>query len=271
MSDDIQSYYRSASSSPAKNSPALTSLLSDPILVASAALMISYGYHLLNTSLPPAILNPAWQLRVASTLVHTAYLPLLALVLIRINREAAICRITASQQRSLRKSLASWAVIASLGFVLLLPLQAAAAWNLIRQDFRPLDGGKGAMETPLKNMEKAIREAPDANTLQEQLTILRGPVIAPKDLRRPLPELKKLLLASLDQAQNNLRTTSKRQTTLRIWQLVQDCLLTSVASLAYAAGFAAFAQRPGQPQTLLQELASAGRADRPMGLRRRIP
>lgn len=164
---------------------------------------------------------------------------------------------------SLRNSVARWAVLASIGFLLILPLQTWASWRLINEGFSSLEQGKPTVDEPLKAMEQAIREAPDAATLQSRLTILRGPAIAPADMQRPLPELKQILLTSLQQARANLLRRSKSEADPRSWVLIQDVIRFSIASVGFAAGFAAFAQRPGTKTSLLEEWTSALRRHRP--------
>lgn len=102
-------------------------------------------------------------------------------------------------------------------------------------------------------MEKAIREAPDAAALQTQLTILRGPAITPEDMRRPLPELKQILLSSLQQARTNLLRRARSNPDPRVWVLIQDVVRFSSSAFGYAIGFAAFAQRPSAKVPLLDE------------------
>lgn len=60
-------------------------------------------------------------------------------------------------------------------------------------------------------MGKAIRVAPDAKAIHDRLTILRRPAILPQDMSRPRPELKTLLLKSLETAIQNHRSGSQRQ------------------------------------------------------------
>lgn len=114
--------------------------------------------------------------------------------------------------------------------------------------------GRAAPQSRLDAMEKAIRDAPDARSMQNSLTILRGPAITPQDMERPLPQLKEILLQALARARQNLTGASRQEQSLRTWTLIQDCIGNSLAALAYAFGFAAFAQSPKQDRSLLQTL-----------------
>ena len=230
-----------------------SSRLARQLTAASLAFFISFGTIALNLLFPPSLSNPAWLMRLATGLVGNAYLALLGLVLI------SLAAYLQPQQRldGLRSSLAKWAVIASLGFILLVPLQVWASWRLIQQDFSSLEKGKPSPDEPLQAMERAIREAPDAATLQTRLTILRGPAITPQDMSRPLPELKQILLSSLQEARVNLLRRSRSTPDPRVWVLIQDVVRFSIGALGYAIGFAAFAQRPSAKVPLLDEWKSA--------------
>jgi hypothetical protein len=242
--------------------------------VAAISLFILFGGKLIGGSIPIQLLNPAWQLRLISTLVNQAYLALIGLCLFR------VCELLPYPSTAGRRDLLNWglrlrrlAVLATLGFILLLPLQAKAAWDLIRTDFRALDRRPAELRTASERrfaaMEKAIREAPDAMAIQRDLTILRGPGIPPQDMQRPLPQLKALLLQSLNRARQSVTAETQQQTSLRTWGLIQECVQNSVLALALALGFSAFAQRKQSPraaliwdngdQSLLEEILSMKR------------
>ncbi|MFN7898095.1 MAG: hypothetical protein ACK5N0_00325 [Synechococcaceae cyanobacterium] len=215
--------------------------------------------------LPPAILNPAWQLRLAAGLIGSAFLPLLGLCLFHLWR---VLPYADSQPRRFLMNftviLKRLAVLATLGFLLLLPLQARAGWELINTNFRAVNAD--VPSTPAQRrfdaMKQAIRQAPDAARIQRQLTILRGPVIAAQDMRKPLPELRGMLLQALAEARHSVGANSQRQNATRVAMLLQECMQNSLSALAYAIGFAAFAQRPPRtqavfgmpPESLLEEV-----------------
>ncbi len=220
---------------------------------AATALFIFFGVAMINALIPPAPFNPAWLLRLSTSLIGNGYLALIGLVLVNL----AAYLYPKDTNENLKTSLSRWAILASFGFLLLLPLQAWASWNLIQENFSSLERGRPAADEPLQAMEKAIREAPNAADLQTRLTILRGPAIAPQDLARPLPELKQVLLASLQEARANLLRKSRSGPDPRGWVLLQDIIRFSLGALGYAIGFAAFAQRPRAPIPLLDEWKAA--------------
>lgn len=224
---------------------------SEPLPLAVLVLVVLFLVSIINALIPPAILNPGWQIRLVATLVSNAYLPLIALAILALGSSLP----NQKRLQLLRDKFSTLAVLAALGFLLLVPLQGLASWRLIRLDFAPLEQGRPAAETPLDAMEKAIKEAPDALTLQGRLTELRGPTIAPQDMARPLPELRKILLSSLQQARANLERRAPRGgSDPRVWILIQDSIRFGIGSLALAAAFAAFGRRPGQSESFLYEL-----------------
>lgn len=224
--------------------------------LAGLALFLFFITVVVNALVPPSLFNPAWLMRLASVLISNAFLPLIGLALIRL----AVVIHPNKKLEDFSQSLARWAVLAAIGFLFLLPLQLWSSWRLIRQDFSSLDKGRPSPEDPLLAMERAIRQAPDANAIQTSLTILRGPAITPQDMARPLPQLKQMLLASLQEARANLRKAKEQEgADPRTWVLIQDVLRFSMASLGFAAAFAGFAQRKGARSSLLNEVISNAR------------
>lgn len=227
-----------------------------PLTTTAFVLFGAYGISVVGGIVPVSLLNPAWQLRLAGLLIGTGFLPLLGLCLLHMWK---VLPDGSGQPRrrllDLYNRLRRLSVLVVIGFLLLLPLQTSAAWQLIQSGFRGMGGsGPASAQARLDAMEKAIREAPDAKAIQSSLTILRGPGIAPQDLQRPLPQLKQLLLESLGRARQNLTNDSRQESSQRVWILIQECLRNSLLALAYAAGFAAFAQRPHSPRSVLEEI-----------------
>lgn len=232
-----------------------------PLIATAVVLFILFVVRVvvLGGVVPPALLNPAWQLRLVGLLASWGFLPLLGLGLLQVS--ILIANGAGRPQRRLQETytgLRRAAVLATFGFLLTLPLQAGAAWKLIHSGMQDLDAqdspGRAAPQARLDAMEKAIRDAPDARSIQNSLTILRGPAIAPQDMQRPLPQLKQILLRALAEARQNLTGVSREERNLRVWTLLQDCLGNSLTAMAYAFGFAAFAQSPKQHRSLLQAL-----------------
>lgn len=99
------------------------------LYISAFCLFFVYGSILIGTLLPPEIMNPAWRLRVASTLINSAFLPLLGLGILHIS-------IALSSEggffghkhlKDIWTNLRRWSVLVALGFLLLVPLQTTAA------------------------------------------------------------------------------------------------------------------------------------------------
>lgn len=211
-----------------------------------------FAVRVVGSILPLALTNPAWQLRLTTVLVGNGFLALLGICLFHLWAVLPY-EYSRTRRRWLDAGLKirRLAVLATFGFLMLLPLQGLAGWELIRTNFSAASQGSSPSlaEQRFKAMEQAIRESADAITIQNRLAILRGPAIAPQDMKRPLPQLKIMLLQALERARQGVGLQSQQQASMQRWTLIQECVQNSLISLAYAAGFAAFAQRP-QPRRI---------------------
>lgn len=128
--------------------PGLTgsSRMARQLTAAAVACFIAFGTIALNILFPPSVSNPVWLMRLATGLVSSAYLPLIGLALVFL---AAYLQPKESLE-SLRGSLAKWAVIVSLGFILLVPLQVWASWGLSSKTSVPLKRGNPHRMNPCR-------------------------------------------------------------------------------------------------------------------------
>jgi hypothetical protein len=85
--------------------------------------VLSFALQLAAVLFPLQLLEPAWQWRFANALINGAFLPLLALALLQIGVSLDGSDQRLRQRQRLFRQLA---VAASLGFLLLLPLQLSA-------------------------------------------------------------------------------------------------------------------------------------------------
>ena len=173
---------------------------------------------MLASVLPLALMNPLWQLNLASTLVAHGFLPLLGLCLFHIWRVNTQGRQTA-HLRLIRFSrrLNRLTVLAALGFLLLLPLQFRAVYELISTNFSAItqSSGQSIAQQRFDSIEKVMREAPDARSMQDHLIILRGPAIPPPTSSnrcpssRPSCSRRSTRLASSSARSRRIRTSSE--------------------------------------------------------------
>ena len=254
------------SSDPSRSGAAV--LVSAPGLsVVALVLFVLFGSLVAPALFPLQLLDPAWQVRLAGTLINTAAFPLLGLALLQIAAELG----PHDPQLNNRARLCSeLAVAAALGFLLLLPLQTIAGLRTSRTVNNAQAARIQGAEAKLKALRQAVAGAASNADLNQQLQKLQGPVLGPADIAQPLPLLKAQVAAVLDQAALQItreRESSQPRTPLR---LLPELLRNALASLALALGFAALARRPGSPRTLLQELQSSWRRSRFGGSGRRV-
>jgi hypothetical protein len=242
-------------------------LLSAPGLsVVALVLFVLFASLVAAALFPLQLLDPAWQLRMAGSLINGAPFPLLGLALLQIAAELGPHD---PLLKSRARACSQLAVAAALGFLLLLPLQTIAGLKTSRS----LNTAQAARilgaEAKLKALRQAVAGAASNADLNQQLQKLSGPVLGPADIAQPLPLLKAQVGAVLDQAALQIsreREASQPRTSLL---LLPDLLRNALASLALALGFAALARRPGSRRTVLQELRSAWRRSRFGGSGRR--
>ena len=225
-------------------------LLSAPGLsVVALVLFVLFASLVAAALFPLQLLDPAWQLRLAGTLINSAPFPLLGLVLLQIAAELGPHD---PLLKSRARLCAQLAVAAALGF-LLLPLQTIAGLQTSRTANNAQAARIQGAEAKLKALRQAVAGSASNADLNQQLQKLQGPVLGPADIAQPLPLLKAQVTAVLDQAALQIsreREASQPRTPLL---LLPELLRNALASLALALGFAALARRPGSARSLLQE------------------
>jgi hypothetical protein len=232
-------------------------LVSAPGLgVVALVLFVLFGSLVAAALFPLQLLDPAWQLRLAGTLINSAAFPLLGLALLQIAAELGPHDPLLKSRARLCSQLA---VAAALGFLLLVPLQTIAGLQTSRTANNAQAARIQGAEAKLKALRQVVAGAASNADLNQQLQKLSGPVLSPADIAQPLPLLKAQVAAVLDQAALQIsreREASQPRTPLL---LLPDLLRNALASLALALGFAALARRTGSRRTLLKELQSGWR------------
>jgi hypothetical protein len=235
-------------------------LLSAPGLsVVALVLFVLFGSLVAAALFPLQLLDPAWQLRMAGSLINGAPFALLGLALLQIAAELGPHDPLLKSRARLCSQLA---VAAALGFLLLLPLQTVAGLQTSRTVNNAQAARLQGAEAKLKALRQVVAGAASNADLNLQLQKLSGPVLGPADISQPMPLLKAQVAAVLDQAALQIsreRTASQPRTPLL---LLPDLFRNALASLALALGFAALGRRPRSPVPLLQELQSTWRRSR---------
>jgi len=218
--------------------------------VVALVLFVLFATLVAGALWPVQLLNPAWQLRLAGSLVNGAPFALLGLALLQIAVELGPRDPVLQRRQRLCSQLA---VIAALGFLLLLPLQGVAGLQQSRSSTSAQSSRISGAERRLVALRQAVASAASNEEINQRLQRLQGPVLGPADLAQPLPLLKAQVGAVLDQAQ--LQIARERQATPPAdpWRLLPELARNGIACLALALGFAALAVRPGSDRSLLQE------------------
>jgi hypothetical protein len=253
-----------SSPAPTAASSIATTTLAHRLAVIPFALFLAFGAAVLAGSLPLAPLDPLWQLRVCTLLVDNAALPLLGLVLLHL----AVHVQPGGRLQARRDAAARWAVAAACGFLLLLPLQAVAAWRVYSTAGVTQNQQLATAQQRLTQIRQAIDAAATPQDLQTRLQALRGPVLGPVDLAQPMPKLRQRLLAALAQAERRLGDQLQGLNPAGLWALIQRALRLTIASLGFALAFAAAGQRRNREFSLLQEWQMARARRRQYGTRR---
>jgi hypothetical protein len=226
---------------------------------AGLASLAIYAIAVVGSVFPPRLLAPDWQIRLTTSLINNSGFAIVGLCLVHLSAGLATLQ---PQLRLRRDRLATWAVLAAFGFLLLIPLQIQAVRTAHSQNANALAREQRRSEQRLTAIREAISSATTAPDLRDRLRILQGPVLNDNDLARPLPELRRQLLDALTLAdQARQRNFSERQGP-PVDLLVKDSIKTALSCLALALGFAALSQWPGSALPLLlvwQDLLVRGR------------
>lgn len=214
------------------------------VFVLSFALQLAVGLF------PFQLLEPAWQWRFSTSLINSAFLPLLALALLQIgvylNPGDPLLR---NRQRLFRQL----AVPAALGFLLLLPLQLSAGLRqqiaVGRTQVQIIQGA----ERHLAQLRQATASATSSAELNASMLRLKGPVLGPSDLSNPLPVLKSQVNALFDQAQAQINRERAARQPATATTALPELVRNSLSCLLVATAFAGFARRANAELSLLEE------------------
>ncbi len=229
--------------------------VSDFLMAVWKGCFVVFLGYLIVDSLPLELLIPNWQLRFISRLLSLGFIPLLGFACLHL---AALLNPANHFYRQRLVMIRQWAVVAAIGFLLLIPLQGYSTW-------RAYTDAKVTQQTQIQQAKKraiplkqAIQTATTTTDLLQKLSRLQGvrTQLTPEDLSRPLEMIKKEMIANLERSENlyadRLSTTTDPN---RIWSAIQAGTRTFVVSIGYFIAFAAGAQPKNSSYTLLDMLA----------------
>lgn len=223
------------------------------LAISGLAIAIAYLAIVGIDNLPIQIANPSWLINAIVSIVDNGLYGLLALLLI------TAARLADPQQQRLRRlwrTCSRWAVLISLGFLLLIPALLLATRQSEAQVFTANAQRIEIVRRRLDNFRLRLSAARTSQEIAVLLKAEQGLVLSSDDLRRPVDSLRQALLSRLDQARSQLPNTSIARRQWR-WSAWQRCLRISLMAIAYAIAFASLAQRGRTGLSFLQESSLA--------------
>jgi hypothetical protein len=186
---------------------------------------------------PPKILDPQWQLGFTANLINNGSLALVGALLTPL---ALAFHPGSERLRARRNAFRQWALAAAMGFLLLIPLQAWAGWKLYRTVSSNAEQQSDQSSRKLADIRQAIATATSSQEIQARLQQLTGnnAGLSPSQLRTPIDQLRKELLAGADQAANRLQQRIEAQSSFKPDRLIKETIRIAISALFYAACFA---------------------------------
>lgn len=217
------------------------------LTAASSCFLLIFVAAVLVALLPIRFIDPIWQLGVIRSLVDNSSFPLISLVLLHF-----ASHLEPANGRWLARctTFRSLAISATLGFLLIVPLQAFATWKAIAASEATTTVQQRQVSETFGALREAIRTAPTLDNLQRRLRQLNGPVLQAADLNQPLPRLRQQLLVALQQAESTVKTQLPAIPPERKWDLIKESVRIVASALAFAFAFGAAACRPGDSHSL---------------------
>jgi hypothetical protein len=233
-------------------------------------LFVLYGVTALAAMVPIQPLDTLWQLKAISTLIDSAAIPLVGLALLHL---AAYLDPANSTLAKRRDQLARLAILAVIGFLLLIPGQALASWSTVATARARVTTQLSSANRSFALVREAISAATSVDDLQSRLQSLQSPELGIRfeNLGLPLSETKRQMLIRLNEVEEQVKTKINAPPPEAIEDVASNSGRVMGTSLVYALAFAMGAQRRSQEIPLLVEIltiwslrSQAGR--RPRGI-----
>lgn len=228
-------------------------VLADRLSVFALALFVIYGVRVVATAIPLQPLDTLWQLSVSYALISAAAIPLVGLGLLHL---AAYLDPANAALEKRRNALARWAILAVLGFLLLIPLQTYASWSTVATARARLTSQLTTANRNFALVREAINAATSLEDLQTRLQALESSELGIRfeDLGLPLPETRRQMLIRLNEIEEQVKTRIKAPPPEAIENVATNALRVMATGVVYALAFAIAAQRRGQGVPLLVEV-----------------
>jgi hypothetical protein len=212
------------------------------------ALQAIFVILLLAGLFPIKLIDPAWQLRVIRSLVNNGTISVLGLTLISL---APVISPT-EKMKQRRRRIAHFAVVASIGYLLIVPLQGVALWQGLSTFNNTQTRQIQAAKEKIEQIRKAVTESSNTAELQKRLQSIPGPALPPLNTNASIEVVRPQLLDLLDTAQGQLkqRSAGAGLSAERLQQVIQESVRVGLSSLVFAAAFACGSIWPGGSRNL---------------------
>ena len=209
------------------------------------ALILVFLAQVITAIFPIAFIQPQWMVRFSGALRATASLPLLALGLFMVaNTIDAEVSPSSKQINWMRR----FATLASLGFLLLIPLQS----------YGTVKGINAQVEERQAELKKVLAAVPQIQKAQTETELRRaiiaipgGEQLASRPLGGNVPTVRDFLLKRIESTVNRLENQLKENQDQALQRIILPLSRDGLISLAYAIGFAGMGfNKFGQPTPL---------------------
>jgi hypothetical protein len=215
---------------------------------AAKALFFIYVITVAAQALPLKLLDQAWQMSMINVIVVSSILPLQGLVLAHL---AAYLNPSEPRFEVFCKNLCRWALPATLGFLLIIPLQSYNLFKGVRTYSKNAVIYRRTVNQNFGNLRNAVNNSSTVADLNNRLAQLNAPGISPADSLVPLPILRATLLAEIQKAETKALASSPQLDPQQLWLFGKEMMRSIFTSLAFAFAFSAAAKRSAWPESLL--------------------
>jgi hypothetical protein len=149
------------------------------------------------------------------------------------------------------QNLRRWALPATLGFLLIIPLQSYNFVKGIRNYRQNAAKNEFTITQTFGDIRNAVESASTTADLQKRLADLNAPGLSPADRIAPLPAIRPTLLAEIQKAEKKAKANISQQDPEQFWLFSKQMVGSILAAFVFAFAFAAAAKRSAWPESLL--------------------
>ncbi len=215
---------------------------------AARALLFIYAITIAAQALPLKVLAMDWQISMISVITNSSILPLQGLVLAHL---AAYLDPSEPRFEVFCQNLRRWALPATLGFLLIIPLQSYNFVKGIRNYRQNAAKNELTITQTFGDIRNAVESASTTADLQKRLADLNAPGLSPADRIAPLPAIRPTLLAEIQKAEKKAKANISQQDPEQFWLFSKQMVGSILAAFVFAFAFAAAAKRSAWPESLL--------------------